>query len=166
MLTKKLRIVTRIYKQFDPSFSLICYYSFIFRLLRISIGLSVFGFVANEYQQRAIRLLSTIRNIWSAIWWVIPKVILNYSRLPRLNLEGLGNKLENIPGLTPPPFPPLYNKRNFNRHNGEVTEAYIRNSRIAWKIFQGESWVVMKKNVKKHWHLVSFETMTPVWTQT
>jgi hypothetical protein len=67
MLTEKLRIFTRIYKQFDPSFSLIFYYSFIFGLLQISIGLSVFGFVANEYQQRAIRLLSTIRNIWSAI---------------------------------------------------------------------------------------------------
>jgi hypothetical protein len=48
MLTEKLLIVTRIYKQFDPSFSLICYYSFIFGLLRISIGLSVFGFVTNE----------------------------------------------------------------------------------------------------------------------
>ncbi len=67
MLTKILPIVMRIYKQFDPSFSLICYYLFIFGLLRISIGLSVFGFVANEYQQRAIRLLSTIHNIWSAI---------------------------------------------------------------------------------------------------
>jgi hypothetical protein len=67
MLTEKLRIVTRIYKQFDPSFSLICYYLFIFGLLRISISLLVFGFIANEYQQRAIRLLSTIRNIQSAI---------------------------------------------------------------------------------------------------
>jgi hypothetical protein len=67
MLTEKLRIFTRIYKQFDPSFSLICYYSFIFGQLRISIGLSVFGFIANEYQQRAIRLLLTIRNIRSAI---------------------------------------------------------------------------------------------------
>jgi hypothetical protein len=67
MLTKKLRIVTRIYKQFDPSFSLVCYYSFIFSLLQISIGLLVFGFVANEYQRRAIRSLSTIRNIRSAI---------------------------------------------------------------------------------------------------
>ncbi len=59
MLTEKLRIFTRIYKEFDPSFSLICYYSFIFGLLRTSIGLSVFGFVAKEYQQRAIQLLST-----------------------------------------------------------------------------------------------------------
>ncbi len=41
--------------------------SFIFVLLRISIGLSVVRFVANEYQQRAIWLLSTIRNIRSAI---------------------------------------------------------------------------------------------------
>ncbi len=82
MLTEKLRIVLRIYKQFDPSFSLICYYSFIFGLLRISIGLSVFGFVANKYKQRAIRLLSTIRNIRSAIRWAILKVILNYLLLP------------------------------------------------------------------------------------
>ncbi len=82
MLTKKLRIFTRIYKQFDPSFSLICYYWFIFGLLQISIGLSVFGFVANKYQQRDFLLLLTIHNIWSAIQWAIPKVILNYSRQP------------------------------------------------------------------------------------
>ncbi len=79
MLTKKLQIATRIYKQFYPSFSQICYYLFIFSLLWISIGLSVFGFVANKYQWRAIQLLSTIRNIRSAIRWAIPKVILNYS---------------------------------------------------------------------------------------
>jgi len=35
--------------------------------LRISIGLSVFGFVANEYQHRAIQLLSAIQIIGSAI---------------------------------------------------------------------------------------------------
>ncbi len=67
MLTEKLQIFTRIYKQFVPSFSLISYYLFIFGLLGISIGLSVIEFVANKYQQRAIRLLSTIRNIRSAI---------------------------------------------------------------------------------------------------
>ncbi len=82
MLTEKLQIFMRIYKQFDPSFSLICYYSFIFGQLQISIGLSVFGFVANEYQQRAIWLLSTIRNIRSAIRWAILKVILNYLCIP------------------------------------------------------------------------------------
>jgi hypothetical protein len=84
MLNEKLRIFTRIYKRFDPSFSLICYYSFIFGLLQISIGLSVFRVIANEYQQRAFRL-SSIHNIWSAIRWAIPKVILNYSRLPTHN---------------------------------------------------------------------------------
>ncbi len=88
MLTKKLWIFTRIYKQFDHSFSLICYYSFIFGLLQIYIGLSVLVFVANEYQQRAIQLLATILNIWSAIWWAMPKVILNYLHLP------IGNKSE------------------------------------------------------------------------
>ena len=67
MLTEKLGIFMRIYKQIDLSISLICYYSFIFGLLRKSIGVSAFGFIANEYQQRAIRLLSTIHNIWSAI---------------------------------------------------------------------------------------------------
>jgi hypothetical protein len=82
MLTKKLWIFVRIYKQFDASFSLICYYLFIFSLLRISIGLSVFRFVANKYPQRAIRLLTTIHNIRSAIRWVMLKVILNYSPLP------------------------------------------------------------------------------------
>ncbi len=82
MLTKKLQIFTRIYNQFDPSFSLICYYSFIFGLLQISTGLLVFGFIANKYQWRAIRLLLTICNIQSAIRRVIPKLILNYLRLP------------------------------------------------------------------------------------
>jgi hypothetical protein len=67
MLTEKLQIFMRIYKQFDPSFLLICYYLFIFGILQISIGLSVFGLVANEYQRRTIQLLSTICNIWSAI---------------------------------------------------------------------------------------------------
>jgi hypothetical protein len=67
MLTEKLRIFMRIYKWFDPSFSPICYYSFIFSLLRISIGLLVYGFVANEYKQIAIRSLSTILNIRSGI---------------------------------------------------------------------------------------------------
>jgi hypothetical protein len=45
------REIMNIYEnlKIDPSFSLICYYSFIFGLLQISIGLSVFGFVANEY---------------------------------------------------------------------------------------------------------------------
>ncbi len=64
-----------------PFFQL-CYYSLIFGLLRISIGLSVFRFVANEYKQITIYSLSTIRNIWSGIWWEITKVILNYSTLP------------------------------------------------------------------------------------
>ncbi len=38
-----------------------------------------------EYQRRAIQSLSTIRNIRSAIWWAIPKVILNYSHIPSLS---------------------------------------------------------------------------------
>ncbi len=37
----------------------ICYYSFIFGLLQISIGLLVFALVANEYKQIAIRSLLT-----------------------------------------------------------------------------------------------------------
>ncbi len=48
----------------------------------IFIGLSVFGFVANEYQQIALWLLSTIHTIQSAIQWAMTKVILNYSPLP------------------------------------------------------------------------------------
>jgi len=83
MLTEKLRIFTRIYKYFDPIFSPILYYSLIFGLLRISIGLSVFGFVANEYKRITICSLSNIRNIWSGIRWAKPKVILNYSTLPK-----------------------------------------------------------------------------------
>ncbi len=58
-------------------------YSLIFSLLRISIGLSVFGFIVNEYKRITIRSLSTIRNIRSGIRWAITKVILNYSPLPR-----------------------------------------------------------------------------------
>jgi hypothetical protein len=49
---------------------------------QISIGLSVFRFVANEYKRIAIWLHSTTCNIRSAIWWAITKVILNYSPLP------------------------------------------------------------------------------------
>ncbi len=54
----------------------------IFGLLRISIGFSVFGFVANEYKRITICSLSTIRNIRSGIRWAKLKVILNYSMLP------------------------------------------------------------------------------------
>ncbi len=57
--------------------------SFVFSLLWISIGLSVFGFVASKYKWIAIWLLLAICNIRSAIRWVITKVILNYSPLPR-----------------------------------------------------------------------------------
>ncbi len=60
MLTEKLQTFMTIYKLFDPSFSLICYYLFMFGLLLISIGFSVFRFIANEYQQIAIQLLLTI----------------------------------------------------------------------------------------------------------
>ncbi len=74
MLTEKLLIFMRIYKQFDPSFSPICYYSFIFGLLQISISLSVFGFVANEYKWTPIWSHSTIRNIQSGIRWMNLKV--------------------------------------------------------------------------------------------
>jgi hypothetical protein len=48
-------------------FSPICYYWLIFGLLRISIGLSVFRFVANEYRQITIRSLLTFCNIQSGI---------------------------------------------------------------------------------------------------
>ncbi len=51
----------------------ISWYSFIFGLIWISIGLSVFRFIAYEYKWRAI---------WSAIRWAIMKVILNYLPLP------------------------------------------------------------------------------------
>ncbi len=63
-------------------FSVICYYSLIFGRLQISIGLSVFGFIANEYKWIAICSLSTIRNIRLGIRWAITKVILNYLPLP------------------------------------------------------------------------------------
>jgi hypothetical protein len=80
MLTNKLWIFMRI----DKFFSLIWYYSFIFGLLWISIGLSVFGFVGYKYQQIAIQLLLTIRNIlWATLWAI--KVILKYLPLPILN---------------------------------------------------------------------------------
>ncbi len=43
------------------------------------------GIRTNEYKQITIRSLSTIPNIRSGIRWAKPKVILNYSRLPRYN---------------------------------------------------------------------------------
>jgi len=55
---------------------------FIFGQIWISIGLSVFGFAANEYKQRVIQLHLTICNIQSTIWLAIMKVILNYLPLP------------------------------------------------------------------------------------
>ncbi len=58
------REIMNIYKNLQIP---ICYYSFIFGLLQIFIGLLVFRFVVNEYQRIAIRLLSTIHTIWSAI---------------------------------------------------------------------------------------------------
>ncbi len=54
-------------------FTDIYYYSFKFGLLWISIGLSVFRFIANEYKWTPIQLLSTIRNIQSGIWLTNPK---------------------------------------------------------------------------------------------
>ena len=59
--------IKNIYENLQSHFSLICHYSLIFGLLQISIGLSVFGFVANKYKRIAIRSLSTIRNIRSGI---------------------------------------------------------------------------------------------------
>ncbi len=64
------------------------HYSLKFGLIQISIGLSVFGFVANEYKRITIRSLSTIRNILSGIQWAIMKVFLNYSLLPTPDLPG------------------------------------------------------------------------------
>jgi hypothetical protein len=87
MLTEKLQIFMRIYKFTNPIFSQICYYSSIFGLLWLSIGLSVFGFIANEYKQITIHSLSTIHNIWSGIRWVITKVILNYLPLPKVEVN-------------------------------------------------------------------------------
>jgi hypothetical protein len=58
---------------------------FIFLLIRISIGLSVFGFISNEYKPIAIQSRSSIHNIWSAIQWGITKVIFDYSILPNKN---------------------------------------------------------------------------------
>ncbi len=81
----KIRCWPRNYQylgEFTNIFSPILYYSLIFSLLQISIGLSVFGFIANEYKQITIRSLSTIRYIQSGIRWAKPKVFLNYSTLP------------------------------------------------------------------------------------
>jgi hypothetical protein len=68
MLTKKL---TNIYENLQTVqsqfFTNMLLYSFIFGLLQISIGLTVFGFVANKYQRIAIQLHLTICNIQSAI---------------------------------------------------------------------------------------------------
>jgi hypothetical protein len=83
----------RICKCFDPSFSPICYYSFIFGLLWISIGLSVFRFVANEYKQIAIQPLLTIRDIRSGIRWTNLKVKNHYSPLLNCHRYDFGHTL-------------------------------------------------------------------------
>ncbi len=57
------------------------------------IGLSVFGFIANEYKQRAIQSHLTICNIWSAFRWAITKVILNYSPLLKCKWLTIANPL-------------------------------------------------------------------------
>jgi hypothetical protein len=62
---KNLKIV---WSQFFPDMS------FIFGLLGISIGLLVFGLIANKYKQIAIRSLSTIHNTWFNIRWMIQKM--------------------------------------------------------------------------------------------
>jgi ABC-type sugar transport system permease subunit len=111
----KIRCWPRNYKylweftnSFIPVFHWYATYSFIFSLLRISIGLSVFGFIANKYKRIAIQLLSTIRNIQSAIQWAIMKVILNYSLLPTSNpfmhscLERAGKLMHVQLKQTPP----------------------------------------------------------------
>ncbi len=92
ILTEKLRIFMRIYKKFDPICAPICYYSFIFGQLWISIGLSVFGFVANKYKRITIHSLLTICNIRSGIRWAITKEILNYSPLPKVGYSSSSNK--------------------------------------------------------------------------
>ncbi len=61
----------------------------LFGLIRISIGLSVLGYIANEHKWIAIQLHLTIHNIRSAIWWAIMKVILNYSPLLIFNHTSL-----------------------------------------------------------------------------
>jgi hypothetical protein len=75
-------VITNIYKNLQIVRTHFCTNMLLFSLLQISIGLSVFGFVANEYKQITIRSVLTIRNIWSGIRWAKPKVILNYSCLP------------------------------------------------------------------------------------
>jgi hypothetical protein len=57
MLTKKLQIFMRINKLFDPSFSMICHYLLIFKLLQISIGLLVFKFIADKFKWIAIQYI-------------------------------------------------------------------------------------------------------------
>ncbi len=82
------REITNLYENLkivQSQFSPICYYSFILGLLWISIGLSVFRFIANEYKWIAIRSLLTIHNIWSGIRWTNPKVKKHYFPLPKWN---------------------------------------------------------------------------------
>jgi hypothetical protein len=86
--------ITNIYKNLQivwSHFSPICYYSLIFGLLQISISLSVFRFIANEYKRITIHSLLTIRKIRSGIRWTKMKVILNYSMLPSSQTCGMCN---------------------------------------------------------------------------
>ncbi len=72
--------ITNIYKNLQIVWSQFFTDMLLFVYIR-STGLLVFRLVANEYQWIAIQLLLAIRNIRSAIWWAIMKVILNYSCL-------------------------------------------------------------------------------------
>jgi hypothetical protein len=56
--------ITNTYENFQIIQSLISLYSFIFGLIQISIGLSVFEFDANKHE---LNLHLTIHNIWSPI---------------------------------------------------------------------------------------------------
>ena len=67
------------------------------RLLQISIGLSVFGFVANKYKQIAIWSLLAIPNTWSNIQWTILKV---KTTVHRLKCKGFRTQMTHV--LEPP----------------------------------------------------------------
>ncbi len=61
---------------------------FIYIWSNSNIGLSVFGFVVNEYKWIVIRSLLTIHDIQLGIWWTNPKVKNHYLPLLMWNMGG------------------------------------------------------------------------------
>ncbi len=84
--------ITNIYKNLQTVWSQFFTDMLLFIYIRSTSNIYWFIGIRIHCQRRAIQLLSTICNIRSALGWAIPKVILNYSLIPSLEVS----KKENI----------------------------------------------------------------------